>query len=374
MNNHVNILFLDDELRVLHSLRSLFRRLYRVYIATDGDEALELIKTHNFHVVVSDQRMPNMSGVEFLKQVKAISPVSMRLLLTGYSDLTAIVDSINEGEVFRFINKPWDNDKIREVVALAVDASLETSDYYQNNVLDQAEIISEKSTSPNAEVALSVHSNSTPQAIPTPKTPILSPLPKISVLPERTTSLSEEVFQTFEKPKPTINTHPHFPVLLLLDYEKQLIPVIENNKEIQMYDLVFHHCNQLDEAMTVLETREVAVVILAVHIEDKATMTSFLKVLKQQHPLIVTIVVSDVRDVDMAIELINQGQVFRFFYPPVRSTPIGLATKAAFGLYLKNKKQTRLLKRHQVERSSNHSLSAKLLQRLQEFGRRLKVS
>jgi response regulator RpfG family c-di-GMP phosphodiesterase len=113
------VLFVDDDERVLNALRALFRNDYHVFTADNGAAALELIKRNDIPIVVSDQRMPGMSGVELLREVRKASPNSVRMLLTGYTELAALVGSINEGEVFRFIRKPWDNDEIRATVAEA---------------------------------------------------------------------------------------------------------------------------------------------------------------------------------------------------------------------------------------------------------------
>jgi serine/threonine-protein kinase len=113
------ILFVDDEERIVNALRSIFRSGYHVFTATNGTEALEFVRKFQPHVVVSDQRMPQMTGVELLRRVKGLAPSTVRMLLTGYSDLAAIVGSINEGEVYRFISKPWDNQEIQAIVAEA---------------------------------------------------------------------------------------------------------------------------------------------------------------------------------------------------------------------------------------------------------------
>ncbi len=122
------ILFVDDEERILTALRSIFRRDYHVFTAVNGAEALEFVRKFNPHVVVSDQRMPEMMGIELLREVKEIAPNTVRILLTGYSDLAAIMGSINEGEVFRFISKPWDNQDIQRIIGEAVAIALELAD------------------------------------------------------------------------------------------------------------------------------------------------------------------------------------------------------------------------------------------------------
>jgi serine/threonine-protein kinase len=122
------ILFVDDEERILTALRSIFRINYHVFTATNGAEALGLVKKFQPHVVVSDQRMPEMTGVELLRQVKEEAPSTVRLLLTGYSDLAAIVGSLNEGEVFRFVSKPWDNQDIQNTIGEAAAIALELAE------------------------------------------------------------------------------------------------------------------------------------------------------------------------------------------------------------------------------------------------------
>ena len=118
------LLFVDDEERILRSLRMLFAAKYRVLVTTSGHEALEILKREKVHALISDQRMPVMAGVDLLRQAREIAPNTMRLLLTGYSDIEAIIGSINDGEVFRYISKPWNTDDIRSIVGEAADIAL----------------------------------------------------------------------------------------------------------------------------------------------------------------------------------------------------------------------------------------------------------
>src|SRR5882757_8157949 len=117
------VMFVDDEPRVLTTMRMLFRAHYEVYFAEGGPQALELLKKQPVDVIVSDQRMPGMSGIELLRAARELNPNAMRILLTGYSDLNAIIGSINEGEIFRFVNKPWSNEDLSTTVARAVTAA-----------------------------------------------------------------------------------------------------------------------------------------------------------------------------------------------------------------------------------------------------------
>ncbi|MBO9513982.1 MAG: response regulator [Variovorax sp.] len=128
MQGKPRVMFVDDEQRIVNLLRMMFRGTCEVYTATSGQEALAIAAAHPIDVVVSDQRMPGMSGIELLSQMRERSPATMRVLLTGYSDLAAIVGSVNEGAVFRFINKPWNQDEIRRIVAEAAEAARLTAD------------------------------------------------------------------------------------------------------------------------------------------------------------------------------------------------------------------------------------------------------
>ena len=110
------LLLVDDEERILRSLRMLFFGGYQVRMATDPHEALRILRDERVHVIVSDQRMPVMNGSELLRLAREASPATMRILLTGYSDLEASIASVNEGEVFRYLMKPWDAEQVKKVV------------------------------------------------------------------------------------------------------------------------------------------------------------------------------------------------------------------------------------------------------------------
>lgn len=110
------ILVVDDEPEILHSLRGLLRMEFEVHTAQNGFEALEILQRQPIHVVMSDQRMPEMTGVQFLSQVQGESPEAMRIVFTGYADIKAVIDAINQGRIFRYITKPWDPDELRAVL------------------------------------------------------------------------------------------------------------------------------------------------------------------------------------------------------------------------------------------------------------------
>ena len=113
------LLFVDDEQRVLNSMRIMFRRQFELFLASHGAEALDIVRDKDIDVIVADHRMPKMTGVEVLSKVRAMSPRTVRILLTGYADLDAVEGSINESEVFRFLTKPCAPQQLRETIELA---------------------------------------------------------------------------------------------------------------------------------------------------------------------------------------------------------------------------------------------------------------
>ena len=106
------ILVVDDEPEMLFSLRNLLRREFEVYTAGSGAEGMRVLEEHEVHLVMTDQRMPEMTGVELLNRVKSEHPGAMRLIFTGYADIKAVIDAINQGSVFRFVTKPWDPEEL----------------------------------------------------------------------------------------------------------------------------------------------------------------------------------------------------------------------------------------------------------------------
>jgi len=125
-----NILVVDDEENNLQLFQRTFRKKYNVFPAKSGTEALDILSNMRIDLIISDQRMPEMEGVEFLKRSMELSPDSVRILITGYSDAGAIVDAINNVKIHRYIKKPW----IPEDLINTVDAALEL---YQLNIDNQ---------------------------------------------------------------------------------------------------------------------------------------------------------------------------------------------------------------------------------------------
>ncbi len=118
-----NLLIIDDEPEVIKALTRIFRRDYNVFSTTDAENAFQIMENENIQVVISDQRMPGITGVEFFSRIKARYPDAIKLILTGYSDIEAVKDAINKGQVFRYVTKPWDPYELENIIKEAFDKS-----------------------------------------------------------------------------------------------------------------------------------------------------------------------------------------------------------------------------------------------------------
>lgn len=108
----ITVLYVDDEENNLISFKATFRLKYNVLIALSGDEAMNTLENKHVDVIITDQRMPNMTGVEFLEKVLEKKPEPMRILLTGYADMNAVVDAVNKGKIFHYLAKPWNEEEL----------------------------------------------------------------------------------------------------------------------------------------------------------------------------------------------------------------------------------------------------------------------
>ncbi|PKO90039.1 MAG: diguanylate phosphodiesterase [Betaproteobacteria bacterium HGW-Betaproteobacteria-12] len=125
------LLLVDDEPNILNALTRLLRREgYQILTATSPLEAFDLLAKHHVQVILSDQRMPEMSGTEFFSRVRQLYPATIRIVLTGYTDLDSVTGAINRGAIYKFLTKPWDDDQLREQVREAFRLAKETRQYH----------------------------------------------------------------------------------------------------------------------------------------------------------------------------------------------------------------------------------------------------
>lgn len=128
--DRINILYLDDEINNLQSFKAKFRKDYSILLANNANEAYQILdKDFNIHIIISDQRMPDLTGVDFFASIISKYPNAIRILLTGYSDKETVVDAINKGHVYRYLEKPWNDLEMK----LAIENAYQF--YFINNQL-----------------------------------------------------------------------------------------------------------------------------------------------------------------------------------------------------------------------------------------------
>ena len=115
------LLIVDDEVDVLESLRHQFHRTYRVLTAASGGQAISVLDTNEVQLILSDQRMPGMQGDAFLSQARRLQPDAIRMLFTGYADIQAVINAVNQGHIFRYILKPWDTVELEGIMRQAAE-------------------------------------------------------------------------------------------------------------------------------------------------------------------------------------------------------------------------------------------------------------
>ncbi|WP_316820616.1 response regulator [Pedobacter gandavensis] len=112
-NASINVLYIDDESHNLNSFKAGFRRMFNVFTAESAEEGRKILEKQLIHVIITDQRMPVMTGIEFLESIIPDFPEPIRILLTGYADINAVIDAINKGQVYKYIQKPWMAEDLR---------------------------------------------------------------------------------------------------------------------------------------------------------------------------------------------------------------------------------------------------------------------
>lgn len=280
------LLCVDDEPLVLNALMRLFRQHYEVGIATSGAQALQLMSTLPFDVVISDQRMPGMSGVELLGQIREKHPQAMRILLTGYADLQATLDAVNRGEVFRYVTKPWNNDQLRQVVQQAMDAA-----------------------------------RTPPTSLGRPTTPVRPALSVVS---------GDAAAQVG---------------ILVLDSDPALADMV---RQVAGQRRIVTAAT-LDEAATALETDAGLGVLVTEARVGRDELVGILSVLREARPALTSIVAARHTDAEQVIRLINQGQIYRYIGKPVPADRLATELNGAIRRHLSLRAAPQLTARHRVE-------------------------
>jgi len=118
-NEKVQLLYVDDEPNNLVSFKAAFRRDFDIYTAESGADGKKILEQREISIIVTDQRMPFMTGVEFLESIVEEYPDTIRILITGFSDIQAVIDAINRGKIYHYIQKPWDETYVRNIISNA---------------------------------------------------------------------------------------------------------------------------------------------------------------------------------------------------------------------------------------------------------------
>lgn len=119
--NGLGLLYVDDEINNLNSFKAAFRRDFNIYTASSAKEGRKILDTCEIGVIITDQRMPGMTGIEFLESIIPVYPDTIRILLTGFSDINAVMDAINRGQVYKYLVKPWQNDELKMYIENALE-------------------------------------------------------------------------------------------------------------------------------------------------------------------------------------------------------------------------------------------------------------
>ncbi len=282
------IAFIDDEPRILRSLKMHFRQSHDVFITTDANELMEYVSTNKVQVVISDQRMPDKQGTEVLRDIKEASPNTIRILLTGYADLNAVIDSVNEGEIYRYITKPWQNDELKNIVNKATEIALQTQEVSQNLTQD----------------------NNTQNSV------YNSPNNKRNVL---VLDDDENVYQQIKS---------HFKTAYTVSW-----------------------ASNLEQAAKLLQKKHFGVTITDSTLNEE-NITPIVYALKNIQPNLMVLILTEFKDAHMVIDLINKGQVYRCLPRPTNFSIMNISLDRAFNHHERLVQQPILAARHHVEEVS----------------------
>jgi DNA-binding NtrC family response regulator len=117
----IGVLYIDDEANNLNSFKAGFRRDFTIYTASSAREGRKILDSYEIGVIITDQRMPGMTGIEFLESIIPVYPDTIRILLTGFSDINAVMDAINRGQVYKYLVKSWQNDELKMYIENALE-------------------------------------------------------------------------------------------------------------------------------------------------------------------------------------------------------------------------------------------------------------
>jgi serine/threonine-protein kinase len=337
------LLFVDDEQRVLNSMRIMFRRQFDLFLASHGAEALDIVKDKDIDVIVADHRMPKMTGVEVLSKVRAMSPRTVRILLTGYADLDAVEGSINESEVFRFLTKPCAPKQLRETIELAAKLAREApapeAKLDASPSSDSLEIIMEADTVTQIggtdEHGKTAAANMADRLSRTDR----MEAPRFAELAEVPAAAPAAA------PAPTRQKTATGLGIVVFSSDNEVIDTVQKAVRGR---LPVYNAGNVVHVVKILAEHRPGVLVTDVS-TDKATIQAMTARLKEHLPELVTIAVSQHRDVLDMVWLINHGQIFRFLRKPLSAGRCAISLQAALQHHRMLLKNPGLAKRHEVD-------------------------
>ncbi|GAB4192205.1 MAG: response regulator [Wenzhouxiangellaceae bacterium] len=261
------VLFIDDEPRILRAMQRLLRPYCNVLIADNGLDALEIISVETVHVIVCDQRMPNMNGVEVLTEARKLSPRTIRILLTGYSDMDDAVAALNDGHIYRYLNKPWTNEVLIETV---MDAT---------------------------KLAKSIK-------------------PKVAAK-----QVADEITAVKES-KPTFlsNSDAVGTGVMVVNLNDELVRHLE---PLARAKVPVHRASDAAEARNMVLQRRIGAVVAG------SDDSELIYQLRQDHPQIVVVAIAEEADINDLRDLINSGDIYRFLTKPVTADQLNASVRSA---------------------------------------------
>ncbi|MGI9270590.1 MAG: response regulator [Woeseiaceae bacterium] len=389
MTDKARVLFVDDEKRVLNSMRGLFRRDYNLFLTTEGATAVKIATEREIDVVVADQRMPGMTGVDVLSKIKELSPRTIRILLTGYADPDAVEGSINVSEVFRFLSKPCPPQHLRETLELAIDAARTIADCAAQ--LSAAAETAPPTTPEPHKIQADEHAKTLSTNVPSNRPPVLRPIDRVNLAPSAAAPPSRPV-ATIAKPRPADTRTEKISSLqqtstdvvtsdrtnkksaLARNAAREIamtkdVGVVVFTVDSQFAKLVIGAVSAdrntvlattLARAAHAFEQYDVGVLVTD-YTTQSAVLQKVLSTLKKYLPELVTIVVSGDSDTTDMINLINHGQIFRYLLKPVDPQTLSKEINAAAIRYMQVRKTPELAKRYLIERYAGPSDSSPTL-------------
>ena len=308
------IAFIDDDERILRAMTLIFRDNYTVFTTTDPDIYLDYIRFNIVHVAISDQRMPARLGVDILHEIKDISPFTMRILLTGYADLQAIIHSINKSEIFRYLIKPCKTEEIKATISQA--ARIAQANFLQARTSRMTTSMENDDLHIMVGILNGMNNK--------PSTSIHAALTRPFANEQKTHSLENLLL---------IDSN-----IEIRDYFQQLFANRYNLLYAQTVEQAYEHLTQT----------AIGVCITDVMVAGEPIDPIIYK-LKKNNPSLVIMVQTAFQDGATLIDLINKGQIFRYLPKPIRVSLLEISITRAFEYHYKLRNNLAMTQRQTAE-------------------------